>query len=100
MKNMSVCQEGRKSFLVSVVGELFRKGIAAALAACAIPAANAVEMSVVNVGGVPRFAIDGKPVAVNLISVTDNTVTCYIFQYAYLIGTASRRQREHFITAL
>ena len=67
MKNMSVCQEGRKSFLVSVVGELFRKGIAAALAACAIPAANAVEMSVVNVGGVPRFAIDGKPVAATAV---------------------------------
>ena len=34
---------------------------------CGMTAAYSVDMSVVNVGGVPRFAIDGKPVAATAV---------------------------------
>lgn len=45
----------------------FKCVLAAVLAACALTTVYSVDMSVVNVGGVPRFAIDGKPVAATAV---------------------------------
>ena len=44
-----------------------RVQFAAALAACALTTAYSVEMTIVNVAGAPRFAVDGRPVAATAV---------------------------------
>ena len=41
--------------------------LAAAFAVCVLTTAYSADMSVVNVAGVPRFAVDGKPVAATAV---------------------------------
>ena len=62
-----VCREGLRFFIASFSGVWRGRVPLAVVAACAIHTAYPVEMSVTNVAGVPRFAVNGKPMAATAV---------------------------------